>query len=188
MCRSGATFSRHGNGPRTSSRPNADFTRLERELNDEAVRRNAEHAGVIPGVIPGLIPGVICRQIDHSVARGRLRTDPPLELRREPVARQLRGRGLLTLVTDERAHARTADMEVFSRMTTSREPAARREPNPSDRLLGPDEVAAFLGVPLRTIYRWRSRHEGPRGYRVGRHVRYRLDDVERWLEDRSDAS
>ena len=47
--------------------------------------------------------------------------------------------------------------------------------------------AAFLGVPLRTIYRWRSRHEGPRGYRVGRHVRYRFDDVERWLADRSDT-
>jgi excisionase family DNA binding protein len=54
-------------------------------------------------------------------------------------------------------------------------------------LLGPEEVAAFLGVPLRTIYRWRSRREGPRGYRVGRHVRYRFDDVERWLADRSDA-
>ena len=42
------------------------------------------------------------------------------------------------------------------------------------RLVGPDEVAVFLGVPLRTVYRWRSRGEGPPGYRVGRHVRYRL--------------
>jgi excisionase family DNA binding protein len=72
-------------------------------------------------------------------------------------------------------------------MTTSRDAAARRELELPDRLLGPEEVAAFLGVPLRTIYRWRSRHEGPRGYRVGRHVRYRLDDVELWLADRSDA-
>ena len=72
-------------------------------------------------------------------------------------------------------------------MTTSRDAAARRELKLPDRLLGPEEVAAFLGVPLRTIYRWRSRHEGPRGYRVGRHVRYRLDDVEGWLADRSDT-
>jgi excisionase family DNA binding protein len=72
-------------------------------------------------------------------------------------------------------------------MTTSRDAAARRELELPDRLLGPEEVAALLGVPLRTIYRWRSRHEGPRGYRVGRHVRYRLDDVELWLADRSDA-
>ena len=40
----------------------------------------------------------------------------------------------------------------------------------------------MLDVPLRTIYRWRSRHDGPRGYRIGRHVRYRVDDIERWLE------
>jgi excisionase family DNA binding protein len=56
------------------------------------------------------------------------------------------------------------------------------------RLLSPHEVAAFLGVPLQTIYGWRYRGEGPPGYRVGRHVRYRVDDVERWLEDRRDAS
>ena len=72
-------------------------------------------------------------------------------------------------------------------MTTSHDAAARRELELPDRLLGPEEVAAFLGVPLRTIYSWRSRHEGPRGYRVGRHVRYRFDDVERWLSDRSDS-
>jgi excisionase family DNA binding protein len=53
-------------------------------------------------------------------------------------------------------------------------------------LLRPDEVAALLDVPLRTIYRWRSRHDGPRGYRIGRHVRYRVDDIEAWLEDHRD--
>jgi excisionase family DNA binding protein len=46
------------------------------------------------------------------------------------------------------------------------------------RLLRPDELAAFLGIPLRTIYRWRSRHEGPPSYRVGRLIRYRLNEVE----------
>ena len=58
----------------------------------------------------------------------------------------------------------------------------------AQRLLSPHEVAAFLGVPLQTIYRWRYRHEGPLGYRVGRHVRYRIVDVEQWLEERRDAS
>lgn len=53
-------------------------------------------------------------------------------------------------------------------------------------LLRPDEVATLLDVPLRTIYRWRSQHDGPRGYRIGRHVRYRVDDIERWLEDHRD--
>jgi excisionase family DNA binding protein len=54
------------------------------------------------------------------------------------------------------------------------------------RLVGPDEIAVFLGVPLRTVYRWRSRGEGPPGYRVGRHVRYRVEDVDRWLAERRD--
>ena len=55
-------------------------------------------------------------------------------------------------------------------------------------LMSPGEVARFLGLPLRTIYRWRSRGDGPRGYRVGRHVRYRARDVEQWLELHRDAS
>jgi excisionase family DNA binding protein len=50
-------------------------------------------------------------------------------------------------------------------------------------LMRPDEVAAFLGISLRTIYRWRTRREGPASYRIGRHIRY-PDDVERWLEAR----
>ena len=54
------------------------------------------------------------------------------------------------------------------------------------RLLRPDEVAAFLGIPLATIYRWRSRGDGPPGIRVGRHVRYRLEDVDRWLDEQRD--
>lgn len=56
------------------------------------------------------------------------------------------------------------------------------------QLLSPHEIATFLGVPLQTIYRWRYRHEGPPGYRVGRHVRYRAADVEHWLEGHRDAS
>jgi excisionase family DNA binding protein len=54
-------------------------------------------------------------------------------------------------------------------------------------LLSPNELSAYLGVPLATIYRWRSRHEGPPGIRVGRHVRYRLGDVEHWLDTHRDA-
>jgi excisionase family DNA binding protein len=64
---------------------------------------------------------------------------------------------------------------------------AENDDRPIDKLLlRPDEVARLLDVPLRTIYRWRSQHNGPRGYRVGRHVRYRVDDIERWLEDHRD--
>lgn len=52
--------------------------------------------------------------------------------------------------------------------------------------MDPEGLAALLGVPVRTVYAWRHRGEGPRGYKVGRHVRYRVEDVEAWLEDRAD--
>lgn len=53
-------------------------------------------------------------------------------------------------------------------------------------LMGPEGLAEWLDIPLATIYRWRSRGEGPRGYKVGRHVRYRRSDVELWLESQAD--
>ena len=46
--------------------------------------------------------------------------------------------------------------------------------------LTPDELAARLRVPKATLYQWRYRGEGPRAIKVGRHLRYRLADVERW--------
>lgn len=49
------------------------------------------------------------------------------------------------------------------------------------------EVAAFLQIPLATLYRWRCRGEGPVGYRVGKHVRYRQSDLEAWLNAQRDV-
>lgn len=37
-----------------------------------------------------------------------------------------------------------------------------------------------MGVPVATVYNWRSTGYGPRGFRVGKHLRYRLADVEAW--------
>jgi excisionase family DNA binding protein len=52
------------------------------------------------------------------------------------------------------------------------------------RLITTVELAEYLGVPMTTIYGWRQRGEGPRGFRVGRHLRYQPDDVASWLESR----
>ena len=43
------------------------------------------------------------------------------------------------------------------------------------------DLSEMLGVPVATLYGWRHRGEGPPGYRVGRHVRYRRAAVEQWL-------
>lgn len=54
----------------------------------------------------------------------------------------------------------------------------------SEPLLTPSQLAAYLGVPLATVYQWRSVGTGPQGFRVGRHTRYRREDIEAWIEAR----
>ena len=55
---------------------------------------------------------------------------------------------------------------------------------PLDRLLTVEDLAEYLDVPVSTVYAWRYRRQGPPGFRVGRHLRFRWSDVERWIKDR----
>ena len=55
-----------------------------------------------------------------------------------------------------------------------------------ERLMTITDLSTMLGVPVDTLYGWRHRGQGPRGYRVGRHVRYRRSSVEAWLEEQAD--
>lgn len=48
-----------------------------------------------------------------------------------------------------------------------------------------EEVATHLGVPVDTLYAWRHRRTGPRALKVGRHLRYRWEDIEKWLDQRA---
>ena len=48
------------------------------------------------------------------------------------------------------------------------------------------DISEMLGMPVHTLYRWQSKGDGPVGYRVGRHVRYRREAVEAWLEQQAD--
>jgi excisionase family DNA binding protein len=57
-----------------------------------------------------------------------------------------------------------------------------------EALMSAQELAEYLGVPVATIYRWRYRHEGPRALKIGRHLRYRTIDIERWLDSVAEAS
>jgi len=43
------------------------------------------------------------------------------------------------------------------------------------------QLSEYLEIPLATLYAWRYRREGPPAVKVGRHLRYRAEDVERWL-------
>ena len=49
-------------------------------------------------------------------------------------------------------------------------------------LMTADQVAEYLQVPKATLYNWRYKGGGPPAGRVGRHLRYRKADVDRWFE------
>jgi excisionase family DNA binding protein len=72
------------------------------------------------------------------------------------------------------------------RASTRHQAARRAAPvGGSNRLLSVEELAAYLGVPKKTVYgRWRQ--WGLRGYRVGRHLRFRQRHVEEWLKTREE--
>jgi excisionase family DNA binding protein len=44
------------------------------------------------------------------------------------------------------------------------------------------DVADYLRVPVQTLYSWRAQGYGPPARRVGKHLRYRPEDVTTWLD------
>lgn len=59
-----------------------------------------------------------------------------------------------------------------------------KDSQPSNDLLTTEEVAEILRVPVATVRKWRSEGVGPRGFRIGKYVRYRRSAVEIFIEDR----
>lgn len=57
-----------------------------------------------------------------------------------------------------------------------------------DPLWTTEEVSTYLTVPVPTIYRWRVQGVGPRAIRVGKHLRFRRSEVERWVEEHEDRN
>jgi len=57
----------------------------------------------------------------------------------------------------------------------------------TDSFLSTDELAAFLGVAGKTVRKMRYERTGPPAHKIGAAVRYRLSDVERWLQTRRSA-
>lgn len=57
-----------------------------------------------------------------------------------------------------------------------------------EKMLSPLDLAGVCAVPLSTVYEWNYKGTGPPVIRLGKHVRYREADVERWLAERQKAS
>lgn len=56
-----------------------------------------------------------------------------------------------------------------------------------DTVLSLSELAAGLGVTVQTIYDLRSQGRGPRGFRVGRELRFRVSEIDAWLARMEEA-
>lgn len=54
-------------------------------------------------------------------------------------------------------------------------------------LLGVAELAEYLGVPPQRVYDWRLSGTGPRGYRIGRELKFPVSEVRRWLAERAEG-
>lgn len=85
-----------------------------------------------------------------------------------------------------------ATAEPHQRTTTPdrRQPRPARthqgEPLPAEgeaSLWSPQQTAAFLGVPVATLQKWRHQRTGPAAFKVGRHIRYDPTVVRRWLAE-----
>ena len=54
----------------------------------------------------------------------------------------------------------------------------------SRRLMSTAEAAEYLGdLRDQLLVQWRYEAKGPAFHRVGRQIRYDVDDLDRWLED-----
>ncbi len=50
------------------------------------------------------------------------------------------------------------------------------------QLMTSADVSAMLAVPVGTLDQWAYRSVGPAYLKVGKHRRYRLEDVQSWLD------
>ncbi len=55
-------------------------------------------------------------------------------------------------------------------------------PDGLEPLLSIETLAEYVGVPVVTIYRWRTEGKGPCAVRIGRHLKFSLSDVRAWLQ------
>ena len=63
----------------------------------------------------------------------------------------------------------------------------KNAPDATSDLLTLAEAAAFLRAPVATLRYWRHLGIGPDGFRLGRRVLYRRQDLDRWVTEQREA-
>jgi len=107
--------------------------------------------------------------------------------RSEPLSRlcrpRRRGRSRsLPIVRDRRAHL--LSMSIHGEHPT---------PPPTgewglEPLMDVHELAAYLGIPISTVYDWRVHGKGPAAYRFGKHLKFAISDVRAWIAQQREPS
>lgn len=55
-------------------------------------------------------------------------------------------------------------------------------------LLDVTDLAEYLGVPVSTVYDWRTNGKDPVAYRFGKHLKFTVTDVRTWIDQQRDSS
>jgi DNA-binding transcriptional MerR regulator len=72
--------------------------------------------------------------------------------------------------------------------TISQQVTPPEDAHAGDELLTIAEVADVLRVPIATLRYWRHLGTGPRSFRLGRRVVYRVADLRAWIDAQAGAS
>jgi predicted DNA-binding transcriptional regulator AlpA len=76
---------------------------------------------------------------------------------------------------------------VGSRRLSLADAATEPRPLPS-RYLTPEDLVEMFELPsVETVYQWRRKRTGPRGFRVGRHLRFDPADVLAWVDSQREG-
>ena len=79
-----------------------------------------------------------------------------------------------------KAAKRSSAREAQPSTTTPPAPQAVHPELDIEDLWDAARVAAYLGVPKQTLYAWRHTRNGPKGFRVGKHLRWHPHTVVEW--------
>ena len=55
-------------------------------------------------------------------------------------------------------------------------------------LMDVHDLAAYLGIPISTVYDWRVHGKGPAAYRFGKHLKFAISDVRAWIAQQREPS
>ncbi len=58
------------------------------------------------------------------------------------------------------------------------------EKEQNESLLNEKDAAAFFGASVKTLQAWRFNRKGPHYYKIGGFVRYKMDDLVKYAEQR----